>query len=155
MENGAKTVSKNNRNEEIYILRKEGKPFSAIAAQYGISSSRVTQIYEAERCKHECLSAPLPMVPSCKEETALYRLILNHHIEGFDDDKRAARLLYGAILKVWQHPSPDCFRKDFPPVDFIHDIKIEEDGTCRVRSIGKNACRLLADIQNCLLNQSR
>lgn len=154
MENEARTVSTHKRNEEIYLLRKEGKPFSAIAAQFGISSSRATQIFEAERRKRECLSAPLSLEPSCKEETALYRLILNHNIEGFDEDKRAARLLYGAILKTWQHPSPDCFRKDFPPVDFIHDIKIEEDGTCRIRSIGKNACRLLADMQNYLLSQS-
>ncbi len=155
MEKDTRTSSKNKRNEEIYLLRKEGKPFSAIAAQYDISSSRVTQIYEAERRKRECLSTPLPVVPSCKEETELYRLILNHHIEGFDEDRRAARLLYGAILKAWQHPRPDHFRKDFPPVSFIHDIKIEEDGTCRIRSIGKKACRLLADIQHCLLSQRR
>lgn len=153
MDSSRPTNLKRERNEQIYEQRKQGRSYSSIAREMGLSPNRVRQICTREQLLHDGFTTPLPEVPTCKEETALYRLIMSHKIEGFDERKRTARRLYGAILMHWQSPDYLPRRYDYPPLEFIHTIVVEPDCWCKVRGIGKNACILLTDIQRYLKEQ--
>lgn len=143
------------RNEEIFNRKENGETFAALAREYGISATRITQIYESERRKRAVVNAPVIEPPCCKEETELYKLVMNFACEnGFEE--MLAQRFYGFIVQSWRH----IYSKGlgtYPPVEFIQEIRIDQDGSCRagkskrrVRGMGEKTRPLLFALQEYL-----
>lgn len=149
------SIDMKKRNEAIFNRRERGESFAALAREYGISDTRVTHIYEAERKKRVVfLEQPIEM-PCCKEETELYKLVLNFAREnGFDVS--IARRMYGFIVQSWRR----IYSKglgDFPPVEFLKEIRVDKDNSCRagannmrVKGMGEKTRPLLLSLQEYL-----
>ena len=138
------------RNAKIYAMHKEGTSMSELSNIFGISRSRLRAICEAERRLKECLSDYVPEDPTCKEETELYRAIVNYHPDEFTDEAYTARRLYGALLRAWRHPGDGSDREGFPPMEFLRQVKFDPDGTCQMKGIGKATGDFLISLRQAL-----
>ena len=149
------TTDMQKRNEEIFNRKESGETFAALAKEYGISATRVTHIYESERRKRAVINAPVIEPPCCKEETELYKLVMSFAREnGFEE--MLAQRFYGFIVQSWRR----IYSKGlgvFPPVEFIKEIWIDKDNSCRagksnirVRGMGEKTRPLLFALQEYL-----
>lgn len=146
------------RNEEIFNRRERGETFAALAREYGISTTRVTHIYDTERRRRVVIKAPAIEPPCCKEETDLYKLVVKFARDNGFEDVTAQRL-YGFVIQSWRH----IYSKGlgaFPPVEFIKEIWVDEDNSCRagksnmrVRGMGEKTRPLLFALQEYLADE--
>ena len=143
------------RNEEIFNRRERGETFAMLAREYGISDTRVTSIYEAERKKRVVFLEQAVDMPRCKEETELYKLVLNFAQEKGFEEAIACRM-YGFIVQSLRR----IYSKgldEFPPVEFVREIRVDKDNYCRagernmrVRGMGEKTRPLLFALQEYL-----